>query len=76
LQWWGERLSLFGFAKKFGFANLEKSMFYDQNWGMFIPAYFDHEDYYVLRDSRYNIAYWNLHERGEVIKLDQDGYVY
>ena len=70
LQWWGERLSLFGFA------NLEKSMFYDQNWGMFIPAYFDHEDYYVLRDSRYNIAYWNLHERGEDIKLDQDGYVY
>lgn len=51
-------------------------MFYDKNWGMFIPAYFDHEDYYVLRDSRYNIAYWNLHERGEVIKLDQDGYVY
>lgn len=44
-------------------------MFYDQNWGMFIPAFFDHEDYFVIRDLRYNIAYWNLHERGAGLYL-------
>ena len=66
LAWWAERLSLYGFVDP------PKAMFYDQNWGMFIPAFFDHEDYIVLRDLRYNIAYWNLHERGAGLHM-RDG---
>ncbi len=70
LNWWAEKLS------KYGFAVIEKHMFYDQNWGMFIPAFFDHEDYFVIRDLRYNVAYWNLHERGAGLHLKEDGYPY
>jgi glycosyltransferase involved in cell wall biosynthesis len=70
LEFWAERLSLYGFAV------IEKEMFYDQNWGMFIPAFFDHEDYYVIRDLRYNIAYWNLHERGAGLHMKEDGLPY
>eukprot|EP00978_Attheya_sp_CCMP212_P006830 scaffold15932_cov95-Attheya_sp.AAC.4 len=58
LTWWGERLTLYGYV------NVKRGMFYDQNWGMFIPAFFDHDDYVVIRDPRYNIAYWNLHYTG------------
>jgi len=44
-------------------------MHFDQNWGHFIPVHFDHDDYYVIRDYRYNIAYWNLHERGNGLHM-------
>ncbi|KAG7359074.1 glycosyl transferase family protein [Nitzschia inconspicua] len=64
LEFWSDRLAFYGFV------DLEKGMFYDQNWGMFIPAFFDHEDYMVIRDPRYNIAYWNLHTRGSKLSLD------
>lgn len=63
LEWWAERVSLYGFGVE------SRHMFYDQNWGIFIPSFFDHEEYYVLRDFRYNIAYWNLHERGAAIHM-------
>jgi len=63
LDWWGERLNLYGFVRP------EDAMFYDQNWGMFIPALFDHEDHIILRDFRYNIAYWNLHETGPGLSM-------
>jgi len=66
LRFWAEQLSLYGFT------NLEKGMFYDQNWGMFIPAFFDHDDYYVIRDHRYNIAYWNMHYTGKGLHM-RDG---
>lgn len=36
---------------------------------MFIPVFFDHEDYFVMRDLRYNIAYWNLHDIGRGLHL-------
>jgi glycosyltransferase involved in cell wall biosynthesis len=64
LDFWSQRLSLYGYVDH------EKGMFYDQNWGMFIPAFFDHEDYMVIRDPRYNIAYWNLHTTGAKLNLD------
>jgi glycosyltransferase involved in cell wall biosynthesis len=34
--------------------------FVDQRWVDFVPAMFDST---VLRDPRWNVAYWNLHER-------------
>eukprot|EP00586_Coscinodiscus_wailesii_P007771 CAMPEP_0172521998 /NCGR_PEP_ID=MMETSP1066-20121228/292886_1 /TAXON_ID=671091 /ORGANISM="Coscinodiscus wailesii, Strain CCMP2513" /LENGTH=753 /DNA_ID=CAMNT_0013304963 /DNA_START=140 /DNA_END=2401 /DNA_ORIENTATION=- len=66
LEWWGARLVLYGYSDQ------ARAMFYDQNWGMFIPVLFDHEDYYVIRDLRYNIAYWNLHETGPGLHM-KDG---
>ena len=66
LAWWSQRLNLYGFVDP------PKSMFYDQIWGVFIPAHFDHDDYFVIRDLRYNIAYWNLHERGPRLSM-KDG---
>ena len=33
--------------------------------------FFDHEDYMVIRDPRYNIAYWNLHDTGAKLRLDE-----
>ena len=65
LQFWGQRLMIYGYVDP------SKGMFYDQNWGMFIPVFFDHEDYLVIRDTRYNIAYWNLHDTGPKIHLDE-----
>jgi glycosyltransferase involved in cell wall biosynthesis len=64
LDFWSQRLS------SYGFVDHEKGMFYDQKWGMFIPTFFDHEDYLVIRDPRYNIAYWNLHTTGAKLNLD------
>jgi glycosyltransferase involved in cell wall biosynthesis len=40
-------------------------MHVDQNWLNLVPSFFD--DTYVLKDPRYNVAYWNLHERGNRI---------
>lgn len=65
LQFWSERLSSYGFLEP------EKGMFWDQNWGVFIPAFLDHEDYMVIRDPRYNVAYWNLHYTGARVHLDK-----
>ena len=65
LQFWGQRLTIYGYH------NPSNGMFFDQNWGMFIPAFFDHEDYLVIRDKRYNVAYWNLHDTGSKIHLDE-----
>ncbi|KAL3936338.1 MAG: hypothetical protein SGARI_002600, partial [Bacillariaceae sp.] len=65
LDFWSQRLT------SYGFVDAENGMFYDQNWGMFIPAFFDHDDYMVIRDPRYNIAYWNLHDTGAKLHLDE-----
>ena len=65
LQFWSERL------RYYGFVDVEKGMHYDQNWGMFIPVFLDQDDYLVIRDPRYNIAYWNLHDTGTTLNLDK-----
>ena len=67
LEFWGQRpLSNNGYISK------ADGTFVDQNWGIFIPSFLDQDDYLVLRDPRYNIAYWNLHERGTVLRQDDD----
>jgi len=63
LTWWSERLVLYGYVDK---AN---GMHFDQNWGMFIPVLIDHGDYMVIRDIRYNVAYWNLHTTGSSLHI-------
>ena len=66
LDFWAQHLTLYGFLEK------TKGMFYDQIWGNFIPSFFEKDDHLVLLDHRYNIAYWNLHERGAGLHM-KDG---
>lgn len=54
LDWWEERLRFDSISDP------EEMLFTDQRWIDLVPSYFT---FYVLRDSAYNVAYWNLHER-------------
>jgi hypothetical protein len=64
ISWWYERLRYYGYVA------LERGMHFDQNWGHFIFVFFNHDEYYVIRDPRYNIAYWNLHYTGNLASID------
>ena len=55
LNWWHERVI------KYGFANFASTMFYDQLWINYVPAFYD--NYHILKHPGYNMANWNLHER-------------
>jgi glycosyltransferase involved in cell wall biosynthesis len=54
LSWWSERLMFDCIS------DTEKNLFTDQRWIDFVPSYFR---FSVIRNSGYNVAYWNLHER-------------
>ena len=64
LAWWQARLY------DYGYMNPAMGMHVDQNWVNFAPAM--HPDVFILRDPAYNIAYWNLHERGRRLRFDGD----
>eukprot|EP00913_Durusdinium_trenchii_P033800 g31639.t1 len=70
LDFWGERLRYYGFAIP------SEGMHFDQNWGDTILSYFPQEKYFILRDPRYNIAYWNLHYRGKHLHMVKDKVMY
>lgn len=40
----------------------ENGIYYDQTWLDLVPMYFG-DDFYMLKDLGYNVAYWNLDER-------------
>lgn len=64
LQWWKERMYDYCFmAPALG-------MHVDQNWVNFAPTM--HEGVFILRDTAYNIAYWNLHYRGKSLLFRSD----
>ncbi|MBF4470296.1 glycosyl transferase [Flavobacterium sp. HJJ] len=63
LDWWGARVV------KYGFCNFSKSMFYDQVWINYVPAFYD--NYFILKHPGYNMANWNLHERKLSIKKEK-----
>ena len=64
LQWWKERLYDYCYMKP------AEGMHVDQNWMHFAPAM--QERVFILRDPAYNIAYWNLHERGHRLKFESE----
>jgi glycosyltransferase involved in cell wall biosynthesis len=66
ISWWYERLRYYGYVA------LDKGMHFDQNWGHFIFVFFNSNEYYIIRDNRYNIAYWNLHYIGQKIYLHDE----
>lgn len=55
LDWWSERLGTDCLVAP------ERGYFVDQRWIDFVHGLAD--DFYVLRDPAYNLAYWNLHGR-------------
>lgn len=55
LDWWSERLVTDCLVAP------ERGYFVDQRWIDFVHGLAD--DFYVLRDPAYNVAYWNLHGR-------------
>ena len=59
LDWWCDRLL------RFCVIDLQNGIFVDQSWMNFAPAYL--ESVAIVRESIYNIAYWNLpHRRPEL----------
>jgi hypothetical protein len=42
--------------------DLKTGIFYDQTWVSMLPFLFD--NVYILRDFTYNVAYWNVKDRG------------
>ncbi|RRQ45847.1 hypothetical protein [Chryseobacterium sp. SC28] len=40
----------------------ENGIYYDQTWLDLVPMYFG-DDFYMLKDLGYNVAFWNLEER-------------
>src|SRR2546427_463517 len=62
LDWWQDRL--YDHCQH----NVAQGMMFDQRWLDLSPAFFD--DVYILRDSSYNVAYWNLPERN--VRIDED----
>ncbi len=61
LAWWARRLRYQCISDQ------DKGLFVDQRFMDFVPAFADHIS--VLRDTAYNVAYWNLAQRS----LTQEG---
>ena len=55
LAWWADRL------QNFCHIDIPSGLFTDQRWIDLVPAFFD--DIFILRDSIYNVATWNLNHR-------------
>jgi glycosyltransferase involved in cell wall biosynthesis/SAM-dependent methyltransferase len=55
LDWWGERL------ERDCIVDPERGFFVDQRWIDLVPGMA--EDYHVIRDPGFNVAYWNLATR-------------
>jgi len=62
LDWWENR------TLTWGFINVCDGFFVDQLWINFVPIYFERVK--ILREMGYNVAPWNLHERGKIVRRD------
>ncbi|MBI2212962.1 MAG: glycosyltransferase family 4 protein [Acidobacteria bacterium] len=62
LSWWKARLIAGGASAP------EKGLFTDQKWIDLVPSFFD--GVAIVRDPTLNLAYWNLHERGDITRVD------
>lgn len=63
IDWWSRKLEFDCFV------DLEAGLFTDQKWMDLAPGLFP--DVHILRDSGYNLAYWNLAQRP--VTQDPDG---
>lgn len=62
LEWWEQRTLLFGYSRPCD------GIFVDQLWINLVPVFF--KNIFILNDSGYNMAPWNLHERKMYIDAD------
>lgn len=46
--------------------DLNNGLFYDQSWMSMMPCLFD--GVHIVRDDRFNVAYWNIHQRNFRVK--------
>src|SRR5262249_43259338 len=60
LNWWQNRLHEYCVSAP------EKGLFTDQKWIDLVPGLFS--EVQIIRDRGYNVAYWNLHERGDPLR--------
>ncbi|HUC90527.1 MAG TPA: glycosyltransferase [Paenibacillus sp.] len=67
LDWWTDRVDRYGFGDYYA-----EGVFYEQNWLNLALAYYD---IHVLKHPGYNVAYWNLHERGNSIDLQGEKFM-
>jgi glycosyltransferase involved in cell wall biosynthesis len=63
LEWWWTK------TQREALSDPSRMMFTDQRWADFVPAFYKH---FILKDTSYNVAYWNLHNR----RLTTDGQRY
>jgi len=63
LAWWKERLA------RDCLASPDEGYSVDQKWVDFVPSLFP--DHYILRDTAYNVAYWNLFGRAFTERCNQ-----
>ncbi len=66
LHWWQARLY------EGAYSDPARGMFTDQKWMDLVPGL--HRGVAVLRHPGYNVAYWNLHERGELVATGPDAW--
>ena len=64
LDWWWKKTS------REARSDPLKMMFTDQRWVDFVPSFWRH---LILRDTSYNVAYWNLH--GRALAWNGNGYL-
>jgi hypothetical protein len=61
LRWWGDRVS--AHCRH----DVAQGVYYDQRWLDLAPVFFP--GLHIFRDPSYNVAYWNVRERG--FRLDE-----
>ncbi|MBA3680813.1 MAG: hypothetical protein H0W73_06555 [Bacteroidetes bacterium] len=66
LDWWEER------TLSIGYNRTSEGLFVDQLWMNLAPLYFD--DAIILKNFKFNMAPWNLHERS-VVEIKSDAVV-
>jgi glycosyltransferase involved in cell wall biosynthesis/2-polyprenyl-3-methyl-5-hydroxy-6-metoxy-1,4-benzoquinol methylase len=54
IDWWWQK------TRRDALVDHNRMLFTDQRWIDFVPGFFEH---CILKDSTYNVAYWNLHTR-------------
>jgi glycosyltransferase involved in cell wall biosynthesis/2-polyprenyl-3-methyl-5-hydroxy-6-metoxy-1,4-benzoquinol methylase len=65
IDWWWQK------TQRDALSDPGKMMFTDQRWVDFVPSLFDH---FILKDTTFNVAYWNLHSR-DLTWIDGQYYV-
>ena len=67
LNWWEDK------TMKMGYNRVCEGLFVDQLWINLVPIFFDKVK--VMKEYGFNVAPWNLHERNEIKKINNQYYM-